>query len=57
MIKSGSVFVSGNVNIVYYVTSLLFYVIIMETSPYKKVTPDFHLTYSKKGGNLGSDSK
>ena len=22
-----------------------------------KVTPDFHLTYSKNGGNLGSESK
>ena len=22
-----------------------------------KVTPDFHLTYSKNGGNLGSGSK
>ena len=22
-----------------------------------KVTPDFHLTYSKNGGNLGSKSK
>ena len=23
----------------------------------QKVTPDFHLTYSKNGGNLGSESK
>ena len=30
--------------------------IITETSPYK-VTPDFHLTYSKNGENLGSESK
>ena len=22
-----------------------------------KVTPDFHLTYSKNGGNMGSESK
>ena len=25
----------------------------METSPYKKITPDLHLTFSKNGGNLG----
>ena len=30
---------------------------ITETSPYKSDPNDFHLTYSKNGGNLGSESK
>ena len=51
----------GKAALFYCGTPWAFHVIILNCSSRThlrtKVTPDFHLTYSKNGGNLGSESK